>query len=213
MLSTRPPVPLLRAGPSNPDRDRPSFPEVPAWVPIPAGFLAGFLPWSDLVVRRTTGMGRRGGGGARTGSVDGAGIAPVAIAGMLDMAKGAVGPLLAGRNRPALAAAAAAAAMIGHSSSPWSRRAERLGLGAALGALGVTAPAASVTLLGGMAAGRLMGRSTLGSLIAALVAVPVARQTSGPQGGLAAACVVIPLLISHVAGHPHRAQRVGATSV
>ena len=213
MLSTRPPVPLLRTGPSDPGWDRPSVPEVPAWVPIPAGFLAGFLPWSDLVVRWTTGIGRRGDRSAKTGSVEGAAVALVALSGILDVAKGAVGPLLAGRSRPALAAAAAAAAMIGHSSSPWSGRALRRGLVPALGALGATAPAASVTLLGGMAAGRLMGRSTLGSLIAALVAVPVARRTNGPQGGLAAAGVVIPLLISHVAGHPHPAQWVGVTSV
>ena len=50
-----------------------------------------------------------------------AGFTPLAVAGVLDVAKGAVGPLLAGRDRPVLAAVAGGAAVAGHNWSPWLR--------------------------------------------------------------------------------------------
>ena len=55
-----------------------------------------------------------------TGTVSGtalyhvAGFGPLALAGVCDVAKGAVGPLLAGSDRPELAAVAGGVAVAGH---------------------------------------------------------------------------------------------------
>ncbi len=124
-----------------------------------------------------------------------------AVAGVMEVAKGAVGPLLAGRQRPRLAAAAGAAAVIGHNWSPWLRGAGGGGLSPALGALGVSAPASSATLLGGMVGGRVIRQTAIGSLVAELAAVAVARRTGGPGAGWAATGVVIPLVVKRAASH------------
>ncbi len=204
MLPTTTVSPLWRAAPREPDPDPRPAPTVPAWVPVPAGFLAGSIPWSNLVARRVAGVDlRRVGSGtvSGTGLFAVAGFGPLALAGVMEVTKGAVGPLLAGSERPRLAAAAGAAAVIGHNWSPWLRGAGGRGLSPALGALGVTAPAASATLLGGMAGGRLIRQTAIGSLVAELAAVPVARRTRGPAAGWAAAGVVIPMMIKRLAGN------------
>ncbi|MDQ6839094.1 MAG: glycerol-3-phosphate acyltransferase, partial [Actinomycetota bacterium] len=197
-----------RAGLPDPDPDpgpgpRP-VPTVPAWIPVPVGFLAGSIPWSNLVARRVVGVDlRRIGSGtvSGTGLFEVAGFAPLALAGVMEVAKGAVGPLLAGPQRPRLAAAAGAAAVAGHNWSPWLRGAGGRGLSPALGALGISAPAASVTLLGGMAGGRLVRQTAIGSLAAELAAIPVARRTRGPAAGWAAVGVVIPMIVKRLAGN------------
>jgi glycerol-3-phosphate acyltransferase PlsY len=171
---------------------------------VAAGFLAGSIPWSNLVARRVAGVDlRRVGSGtvSGTGLYSVAGFGPLAMAGVMEVTKGAVGPLLAGPRRPRLAAAAGAAAVVGHNWSPWLHGAGGRGLSPALGALGVTAPAASATLLGGMAGGRLIRQTALGSLLAELAAVPVARRTGGPPSAWAAAGVVVPMMIKRLAGN------------
>lgn len=196
--------PLRRTGPPEPGRGGRPLPEVPSWVPIPAGYLAGSVPWSNLMARWVSGVDlRRVGSGtvSGTGLYEVAGFGPLAAAGVLEVGKGAVGPLLAGRQRPWLAAAAGAAAVVGHNWSPWLGGAGGRGLSPALGALGLTAPASSATLLGGMAGGRVLRQTAIGSLIAELAAVPVARRTGGPQAGWAAAGVVIPMLVKRLAGN------------
>src|SRR5437660_880085 len=80
-----------------------------------------------------------------------AGFRVLAVAGVLDVAKGAVGPLLAGRDRPALAAAAAAAGVAGHNWSPFLRGAGGRGISPAIGALLAGAPVGAAVLLGGLA--------------------------------------------------------------
>jgi glycerol-3-phosphate acyltransferase PlsY len=204
MLPTTTAPPLWRAGPGEPDPDPRPVPTVPAWVPVPAGFLAGSIPWSNLAARRVAGVDLRhigSGTVSGTGLFAVAGFGPLALAGVMEVTKGAVGPLLAGSQRPRLAAAAGAAAVIGHNWSPWLRGAGGRGLSPALGALGVTAPAASATLLGGMAGGRLLRQTAIGSLLAELAAVPVARRTRGHSGAWAAAGVVIPMMIKRLAGN------------
>src|SRR5438270_13312355 len=81
-----------------------------------AAYLAGAIPFSNLMARRRRGVDLRTVG---SGTVSGtslyevAGFGALALAGICDIAKGAVGPLLAGRDRPALQSAACAAARAG----------------------------------------------------------------------------------------------------
>ena len=83
-------------------------PSVGPLAAIPAGFVAGSVPFSNLMAHRTRGVDLRTVG---TGTVSGtalyqqAGFLPLATAGIFEVAKGAVGPALAGRDRPATAAA------------------------------------------------------------------------------------------------------------
>src|SRR5438067_11974784 len=95
-----------------------------------------------------------------------AGFGARALAGVCDIGKGAVGPVLAGRDRPGLQAAACAAAVAGHNWSPFLGGAGGRGISPAIGALGAAAPAGSAILLGGMTVGRLGGETALGSLAA-----------------------------------------------
>ena len=89
---------------------------------IPAGFVVGSVPFSNLMAHRTRGVDLRRVG---TGTVSGtalyqqAGFLPLGTAGIFEVAKGALGPALAGRGRPVTAAAAAAAAVAGHDWSPF----------------------------------------------------------------------------------------------
>jgi glycerol-3-phosphate acyltransferase PlsY len=197
-------VNLLRTGhgrrpPFGPGRGRSRI-----FLAVPAGFLAGSIPFSYLAARRLAGVDLRlVGSGTVSGSglYELAGFGPLAAAGVLEVAKGAVGPALAGRGRPAVTAAAAGAAVIGHNWSPWLRGAGGRGLSPALGALTVTAPVGVACLLGGMAGGRLARQTGLGSLFGALASVPVAGRVHGRAAAWAAAATVGPMLVKRAAGN------------
>ena len=85
-------------------------------------YLAGSIPFSNLVARRVRNVDLRSVGG---GTVSGtslyeiAGFGPLAVAGICDLGKGALGPVLAGPDRPVLSAVAAGAAVAGHDWSPF----------------------------------------------------------------------------------------------
>src|SRR5207244_1892983 len=91
-------------------------------VVLAAGYAAGAIPFSNIAARRARGVDLRAVG---TGTVSGtalyrvAGFGPLALAGIFDVAKGAVGPVLAGRDRPVLAAAGGGLAVAGHNWSPF----------------------------------------------------------------------------------------------
>jgi glycerol-3-phosphate acyltransferase PlsY len=176
---------------------------------VPAGFVAGSVPFSNLMAHRTRGVDLRNVG---TGTVSGtalfeqAGFLPLAAAGIFEVAKGALGPALAGRNRPATAAAAAAAAVAGHDWSPFLGGAGGRGLSPAIGALTVSAPAGAVTLLAGLAAGRLGGESAIGCLVADLALIPIVKRVHGERAAWAAVAVVVPMLIKRLVGNGPPAQ-------
>jgi glycerol-3-phosphate acyltransferase PlsY len=207
MLVT-PSTALLRSGGhEDPGSDGPTSGLV--WLAVPAGFLVASVPFSYLMARRVAGVDlRRVGSGtvSGTGLFEVAGFGPLALAGILEVAKGAVGPLLAGRRHPGIAAAATGAAVIGHNWSPWLRGAGGRGLSPAMGALAVTAPGAALTLLGGMAGGRLAHQTAVGTLLADAAAVPVAGRFHGRSGAWAATAVVTPMIVKRLAGN-HRAPR------
>ncbi len=87
-------------------------------------FVVGSVPTTNLFARASRGVDLREIG---IGTVSGtslyrvAGFLPLAAAGILDIGKGALGPLLAGTDRPVLAALAGGAAVVGHNWSPFLR--------------------------------------------------------------------------------------------
>jgi glycerol-3-phosphate acyltransferase PlsY len=176
-------------------------------------YLVGAIPFSGILARllrgvdlRTTGSGTVSG----TGLYRIAGWRPLFIGGVLDLAKGSVGPLFAGRQRPVLQAAAAGAAVAGHNWSPYLGGAGGRGLSPALGALLPVAPEGSALLLGGLAAGKLAGVTSVGAIAADLALVPVLARRRGLHGALLGAAVVLPMLVKRLAGNepPPAARRL-----
>jgi glycerol-3-phosphate acyltransferase PlsY len=173
-------------------------------VVVVLAYLAGAIPFSNLMSKRRRGVDLRTvGSGTVSGTslYDVAGFGALAVAGICDIVKGAVGPALAGRDRPALQAAACAAAVAGHNWSPFLGGAGGRGISPAIGALGAAAPAGSAILLGGMTVGRLSGETALGSLAADAVLVPVLARTDGRRGAMAATGVVAVMLAKRLAGN------------
>ena len=183
---------------------------VPPLAVLAAGYLAGSIPFSNLFARRTRDVDLRTVG---SGTVSGtslyavAGFGPLAVAGVLEVGKGAVGPLLAGRDRPGLAAAAGGAAVVGHNWSPFLRGAGGRGISPAIGALLPHAWPGSVALLAGLAVGRLARETGLGSFVADLALVPLLARTRGPEGALAGGAVVVPLIAKRLTGNGLPAER------
>jgi glycerol-3-phosphate acyltransferase PlsY len=171
---------------------------------VVVGFVAGAVPFSNLMARWRAGVDLRSVG---TGTVSGtglqhvAGTGPLVVTGLFEVAKGAVGPVLAGRAHPAAAALAGAIAVAGHNWSPWLRGAGGRGISPAMGALLVSAPAGSLVLLAGLAIGRLAGETALGSLAADAVLVPIVSRAHGRPAGRAAAAVLVPMLVKRIVGN------------
>ena len=183
-------------------------------VVVGAAYLAGAIPFSNLMARRARGVDLRSVG---TGTVSGtslyevAGFVPLAVAGICDVAKGAVGPALAGRDRPGLAAVAAAAGVVGHNWSPFLRGAGGRGISPALGALAVRNWPGTAVLLGGMTAGRLAHHTGLGSLVADVAVVPLLARTRGRAGALVGAGVLAPMVVKRLLGN-RRPERVSPST-
>jgi glycerol-3-phosphate acyltransferase PlsY len=177
---------------------------LPAPLVLGVAWLSGSIPFSNLGAKVTKGVDLRDVG---TGTVSGtslhevAGFGPLAVAGVLELAKGAVGPVLAGRRRPALAAGAAAAAVAGHNWSPFLKGAGGRGISPATGALLATAPAGAAVLLSGLAAGRLVKATGFGSFLADLALVPVVRRVHGREAALAAGAVLVPIAAKRLTGN------------
>ena len=173
-----------------------------------ASYLVGALPFSNLVARGARGVDLRT---VATGTVSGtnlyrvAGFGPLVVGGVLDVAKGAVGPLLAGRDHPVAGALAAGLAVAGHNWSPYLGGAGGRGVSPAMGALLVVAPPGAAVLLGGLALGRLARHTAPATLVAQLGLVPLLAATRGRNGALAGACVLVPMLAKRLLGNtaPH----------
>lgn len=168
-----------------------------------AAFLLGSLPSSQIAARHRAGVDLRRVG---TGTVSGtglyrvAGFGPLAVAGVADIGKGALAALLAG-DRPLLAACCAGLAVAGHNWSPFLRGAGGRGISPAMGALLVVAWPGAVVLAAGLALGRLVRATGLGSFVADLALVPVTALTHGRHGAIAGAFVVTPMLVKRVVGN------------
>lgn len=167
------------------------------------GYLVGAVPFSNLFARRLRKVDLRHVG---TGTVSGtglyrvAGFGPLAVAGLLDIAKGAVAPLVAG-DRHVVAALGGGAGVVGHSWSVFLRGAGGRGISPSIGVLLVTAWPGAVLLLSALALGRLLHRTGLASFIADLLVVPVTALTFGAAGVLAGVATVVPMFVKRLAGN------------
>lgn len=178
-------------------------------------FAAGSIPFSNFAARRARGVDLRQVG---TGTVSGsalyrvAGFGPLAAAGVLDVAKGAAGPALAtAAGRPALAAVACGASVVGHNWSPFLRGAGGRGISPALGGLVVVAWPGAVLLLAGMILGKATSETALGALVAQILLTPVLAVTHGAVGALAGVVVAVPMIVKRVVGNSRPAPPRGPT--
>jgi glycerol-3-phosphate acyltransferase PlsY len=177
------------------------------WLGLGAALVVGGIPFSNLAARLTKGVDLRSVG---NGTVSGtnlyrvAGFGPLAAAGVLEIGKGAVGPLIVGTAHPASRALAAGIGVAAHNWSPFLRGAGGRGLSPAIGALGVVAWPGSVVLLAGMAAGKLVGHAAPGSLAAQAALVPVLARARGSRAALAGAAVLAPMLAKRLLGNGPR---------
>jgi glycerol-3-phosphate acyltransferase PlsY len=177
---------------------------LPAPLVLVASYLAGSLPFSGWAARIIAGADLREHG---TGTVSGtslyqvAGFGPLAVAGSLDVAKGALGPLLAGRRRPWLGALAAACGVAGHNWSPFLGGAGGRGVSPALGASLALAPEATAVLGTGLALGRLARQTGLGTFLAIVSLPPLLARRRGERGLTIALALAVPMLAKRVAGN------------
>ena len=187
--------------------------EMRPWLGLGAAFLVGSIPFSNIAARLTRGVDLRG---VANGTVSGtslyrvAGFGPLAAAGVLEVGKGAVGPLIAGRNHPVAAALAAGLGVVGHNWSPFLRGAGGRGMSPAIGALGVVGWQGSLVLLAGLAGGKIVGQAAPGSLVAQAALIPVLARARGRRGALAGAAVLAPMLAKRLLGNaPAPGRRAG----
>lgn len=167
-------------------------------------FGAGALPFANLAAVLAAGVDLRAVGDGTvsgTGLYRVAGFAPLAAAGILDVAKGALGPLLAGPGRPYLGAVAGSLAIAGHDWSPLLGGAGGRGVAPALGATLVLAPEATGVLLGSLVAGRLLRHTGLATLAALVACVPLLWWRRGPAGLASATGIAIPMVAKRLAGN------------
>lgn len=171
-------------------------------VVLAVAYLAGAVPFSFVVARAVRGVDLRD---VETGTVSGtslyrvAGFGPLVVAGILDVAKGGVGPWLAGD--PVVVAMAAGLAVVGHNWSPFLGGAGGRGISPAMGALAVAAWPGAVVLLAGLALGKVAGHTGFGSFVAQVALVPILAVVGGTDAALAGACVLVPLWLKRLAGN------------
>ena len=172
-------------------------------------FLAGAIPFSNLVARWTRGVDLRRTG---TGTVSGtalyrvAGFPALAGAGICDVAKGALGPLLV-IHHPFLAGIAGGFAVAGHNWSPFLGGHGGRGIAPALGSLLVNAWPGAVLLLTALVLSRAVRQTGLGSFIAEAAMTPVLLVTNGTSGAVAGGAIAAPMLVKRVVGNARPTER------
>ena len=123
------------------------------------------------------------------------------MAGICDLGKGALGPVLAGPDRPVLSAVAAGAAVAGHDWSPFLGGAGGRGIAPAVGAMLVTGWPGAFILLGGNWVGRVLRHTGLGGFLAIVALPPTLARMKGRRAALVAAGVAVPMLLKRMAGN------------
>lgn len=166
-------------------------------------FVLGAIPFSNLMAQsvaatdlRTVGAGTVSG----TALYQVAGFTPLAVGGIMDVAKAAPGVLAAG-SAPVVGALAAGAAVAGHNWSPFLRGAGGRGTSPAMGALAVVFWPGAALLLAGLAVGRLVRQTGLVSFLS-MVALPLLALSLGRgDAALAGSLVVAAMLIKRLTGN------------
>jgi len=176
-------------------------------------FVLGAIPFSNITARWRRGVDLRHTG---TGTVSGtslyhvAGFPALAGAGILDVAKGAVGPLLL-LDHPVAAGIAGGLAVAGHDWSPFLRGQGGRGLAPAIGSLLVNAWIGAVFLLVVLVAARLMHQTGLGGFAVGVGLTPFLAITNGAAGAVAGGAIAVPMLLKRVVGNaPPEQPGVGA---
>ena len=166
-------------------------------------FVAGSVPASYLVARAVRGVDLREVG---SGTVSGtslyrvAGFVPLALAGLFDLAKGALGPALAG-DRAVVAALAGGLAVAGHNWSPFLRGAGGRGIAPALGALLAAAWPGAVLLVAGLLIGKACRQTAVGALVAEVALAPVLGIWGGVDAALLGLAIAVPMVLKRVLGN------------
>lgn len=176
-----------------------------------AAYACGTIPFSNIVARMTKGVDLRDFG---SGSVSpsnlylAAGLWPTVIAGLFEVAKGTVGPLLVGAGSTWRAALAGALAVAGHNWSPFLKGGGGRGLSTATGALAVVAWPGAVLMCAGLVAGGLSRRIFVAMSVALFALLPVVTLIGGYPEAVACAVVVLPVgAKTAIVLHQKRAER------
>ncbi|MGH9030176.1 MAG: glycerol-3-phosphate acyltransferase [Acidimicrobiales bacterium] len=167
-------------------------------------FLVGSVPFSGLAARLLADVDLRDRGSGTvsgTGLYEVAGFGPLAVAGSLEVAVGALGPLLAGRDRPFLGAASSGLAVAGHNWSPFLSGAGGRGISTVLGATLPLAPEGTVVMGAGLGLGRLAHRTALGCFVGLVVMLIVLARRRGLVGAFSALCLITPVLVKRLLGN------------
>ncbi len=176
---------------------------LPPAAVLAVAYASGSVPYSYIVAKIVKGVDLRE---VDTGTVSGtnlykvAGVGPLIVGGVLDVAKGAVGPALAG-DRPALAAVAAGTAVVAHDWSPFLRGAGGRGISPAMGAMTVNAWPGAALLLAGLGIGKLLESTGLGSFVAQAGIVPALAAWRGRAAAATGAAVLLPMWTKRLAGN------------
>ena len=167
-------------------------------------YLIGAIPFSYLTSRITSGTDlRRVGSGTVSGTAVAAesGFWPMALAGLLDIGKGAAAVIPMAGDRPLLAAVGGGAAVAGHNWSILLGGAGGRGISTAAGALAVLAWPGTVVLALGLAIGRLFRQTGLGSFVAQAALPGVLAVTDGGLGAVLGGTVLVPMWLKRVLGN------------
>jgi glycerol-3-phosphate acyltransferase PlsY len=174
-------------------------------------YLLGAVPFSYLVARTVSGADlRRVGSGtvSGTGVFTSSGFFPMALAGLLDIGKGAAVVVPMAGSHPMLAACGAGAAVIGHNWSVFLRGAGGRAISVAGGTmLTMAAWWGALTLALGLAGGRLARATGVGCFVALAGLPAVLAVTRGSVGAVLGVALVVPMLVKRVVGNRPPAQR------
>jgi glycerol-3-phosphate acyltransferase PlsY len=166
--------------------------------------LVGAIPFSGLAAWRLRRVDLRDYG---SGTVSGsslyrvAGFGPMAAAGILEVGKGALGPLLAGHHRPELAAVAGGLAVVGHNWSPFLRGAGGRGFSVSLGVLLVLGWPGAVLLLGMFIIGLILKHSGLATFLAMVALTPMLAALYGIHGVWTGLALTVPMFLKRLTGN------------
>lgn len=170
------------------------------WVRVVAalgcGYAAGALPFSYYIARWCGGVDlRRAGSGSTSPSnvYRTVGLLPALAAGLLEVAKGAVGPLVAGHVNVLVAGLAGGLAVFAHNWPPIRYGGGGRGLSTATGALAVVAWPAALLLCTGLVVGAAVRRIFPAMSVALVLLVPMLIFLRGSYVAAAAGVVLIPV--------------------
>lgn len=178
-----------------------------------ASYLAGAIPFSNIAAHIVGGIDLRDAG---TGTVTPrnllhtVGLWPAVIAGIFEVGKGMVGPVLVGPGHLLIAALAGALAVAGHNWSIFLKGRGGRGLSTATGALCILSPPGAAVMCVGLAVGVATRRVGPAMCVAVVVLLPVLALTGGLSMALAGLMLLVPMGLKTVIVVRQRQMRSGS---